>query len=324
MSAPRTPHVPVMLREVLAALALSDGDTIVDATFGAGGYSSAILEGSGARVVAIDRDPAARVHAAPLEARFGARFRLVNAVFSDMEAAVAPHGILAGGVAGVVLDIGVSSMQLDEAERGFSFMADGPLDMRMSLSGPSAADVLAMASETEIADILYHLGEERRSRAIAREIVKVRAERPLARTSDLAQLVIRALRTPKIDGRHAATRTFQALRMHVNDELDELRAGLSAAERLLAPDGRLVVVTFHSLEDGLVKRFLQARTGRTPRGSRHGPAVDTAGPEPSFRFLNHRALSPTEAEVAGNPRSRSARLRQAIRTPAPAWPDDQA
>lgn len=313
-----------MLSEVLAALALADGDTVVDATFGAGGYSSAILKGSGARVVAIDRDPAARTYAGALEARYGDRFRLVSAVFSDMEAALAPHGIVAGGVSAVVLDIGVSSMQLDEAARGFSFMTDGPLDMRMSQSGPSAADVLATASETEIADILYHLGEERRSRAIARQIVKVRAEQPLSRTSDLAQLVTRVLRTPKIDGRHAATRTFQALRMHVNDELGELRAGLSAAERLLSPQGRLVVVTFHSLEDGLVKRFLQARTGRTPRGSRHGPAVDDAGPEPSFRFLNHRTLSPTEAEVADNPRARSARLRQAIRTPAPAWPGDQA
>jgi 16S rRNA (cytosine1402-N4)-methyltransferase len=223
----------------------------------------------------------------------------------------------------VVLDIGVSSMQLDDPARGFSFQADGPLDMRMSATGPnagpSAADVVNKTEEAQLADILFHLGEERSSRAIARAIVAHRRQQPFARTAELAGLVARVLGREKIGGRHAATRTFQALRIHVNDELGELAKALSAAERVLAPGGRLLVVTFHSLEDRLVKQFLKHRTEPEPHGSRHLPPQASARPPPSFRFVNHRPLSPTDKEIAANPRARSAKLRWAARTDAPAW-----
>lgn len=314
-----SPHVPVLLDEMLTALDPRDGEIFVDATFGAGGYTSAILSAARCRVIAFDRDPDARGYAEALAARHPDRFELIGDAYSTMSAHLASRKLGPASIDGVVMDIGVSSMQIDQGERGFSFSNYGPLDMRMSQSGRSAADVLAEASEEEIADILYHLGEERRSRRIARAIVTARQTRPLTRTGELAQLVVKALQTPKIDGRHAATRTFQALRIHVNDELGELERGLAAAERLLKPGGRLVVVTFHSLEDGLVKRFLQGRTGRTPRGSRHAPVATGAETPPSFRFVNHRPVSPSEAELARNPRSRSARLRQAVRTDAPAW-----
>jgi 16S rRNA (cytosine1402-N4)-methyltransferase len=225
---------------------------------------------------------------------------------------------------GVVLDIGVSSTQLDDPARGFSFQGDGPLDMRMSASGPTAADVVNTAEESLLADILYHLGEERSARGIARAIVRRRAERPFERTSDLADLAARVLGREKIAGRHAATRTFQALRIYVNDELGELARGLSAAERVLAPGGRLVVVTFHSLEDGLVKRFLKERALPEPMGSRHLPPGSAPSREPSFHLDSPRPISPPLEEVESNPRARSAKLRAGVRTEAPAWPEDGA
>jgi 16S rRNA (cytosine1402-N4)-methyltransferase len=221
----------------------------------------------------------------------------------------------------VVLDLGVSSMQLDDPARGFSFMRDGPLDMRMSPEGPSAATVVNNASEDELADILYNFGEERRSRAIARAIVKARAIAPIVTTKALADIVVRALGRSRSDDKHPATRTFQALRIHVNDELGELERGLAAAERLLKPGGRLVVVSFHSLEDRIVKRFLAARSGREPHVSRHLPARAKVLP-PSFRIVNSRPLTPSKGEVDANPRARSARLRAGERTDAPAWPGE--
>jgi len=222
-----------------------------------------------------------------------------------------------------VLDIGVSSMQLDQPARGFSFQSDGPLDMRMSQTGPhagaSAADIVNTLDADTLADILFHLGDERRSRQIARAIVMDRVASPFTHTRQLADLVVRVLKTPKIDGRHAATRTFQALRIHVNDELGELARGLAAAEQILRPGGRLVVVTFQSLEDRIVKEFFRARSGRLPQGSRHGPAVTPAGRSPTFEQPVTRALAPDDSECAANPRARSARLRWAVRTQAPTW-----
>jgi 16S rRNA (cytosine1402-N4)-methyltransferase len=319
-----------MLAEVLAALAPRDGALYIDGTFGAGGYSSGILDAADTRVLGFDRDPSAVSAAAGLVARYEGRLDLVEARFGEM-GEVAPPIIAAAGVplAGIVLDIGVSSMQLDEAERGFSFQADGPLDMRMGHAGgrvsegagPSAAEVVNTAPERLIADILYQLGEERRSRAIASAIVRRRAEQPLASTRDLAEIVTRVLGRPRPGERHPATRTFQALRIWVNDELGELARALLAAEALLPPGGRLVVVTFHSLEDRIVKQFMAMRTGRTPGMSRHLPAV-TALPEPSFRIVNSKPLIPSNEEIAANPRARSARLRAAERTEAPAWKPD--
>ena len=309
-----------MLAEVLDALAPRPGETYIDATFGAGGYSTAILDAADCRVVGLDRDPSAIARAAPLIERYAGRLAVIQSRFGDMGDALAdlppPDGI--------VFDLGVSSMQLDEADRGFSFQADGPLDMRMghadgTLSdgaGPSAADVVDTTDEATLADIIYQLGEEKRSRAIARAIVARRATQPFTRTGDLAQLIAQVPGTRRPDGKHAATRTFQALRMWVNDELGELVRGLAAAESLLAPGGRLVVVTFHSLEDRIVKRFLAERCGRTGNASRHLPQAGTTAP-PSFHFVNSKSLSPGKEELASNPRSRSARLRAAVRTQAP-------
>jgi 16S rRNA (cytosine1402-N4)-methyltransferase len=306
-------HVPVMRAEMLDTLAPKDGEIHLDCTFGAGGYSRAILEAANTRVYAIDRDPEAITAGAALVAAFPGRLTLLQGRFADMEELLARTGI--DRVDGVVLDIGVSSMQLDEGERGFSFAKDGPLDMRMSQEGPSAADVVNTAPYTQLTRIIGVLGEEHHARAIARAIERERAKSPILTTRALAEIVERASGGAK--GRiHPATRTFQALRIHVNGELEELAEGLAAAERLLKPGGRLAVVTFHSLEDRIAKRFLAERSGQTGGPSRHAPEV--TGPSPSFELLfkGHREASADE--IAVNPRARSAKLRAAIRTAAPA------
>ncbi|MGE5565762.1 MAG: 16S rRNA (cytosine(1402)-N(4))-methyltransferase RsmH [Parcubacteria group bacterium] len=302
------PHVSVLLAEVMEALEPAPGKTIVDGTFGAGGYSRAFLD-AGATVVAFDRDPSAARYAQGL----GARFTLVQARFSEMA-----DRLGARSVDGVALDLGVSSMQLDEAERGFSFMRDGPLDMRMGGEGPTAADLVNTLEHPELARIFWLYGEEKQSRRVATAIVRRRAEQPFERTLDLAEVVERALGGRKGAKVHPATRTFQALRIAVNEELSELEAGLEAAERVLKAGGRIAVVTFHSLEDRIVKAFFAERAGRTPAGSRHAPPT-AKGPEPTFVLLFNGARSPSEAETAANPRARSAKLRAAIRTDAPEW-----
>ena len=302
-------HVPVLLNEVLAAVAPAPGERIIDATFGAGGYSRAFVD-AGADVIAFDRDPTAAGFAAALVPT--GRFRLIEDRFSTME------DYIKGPCDGVVFDLGVSSMQVDEAERGFSFMRDGPLDMRMARSGTSAADLVNEADQTELARIFYVYGEERQSRRIAAALVRRRAEQPFTRTLDLAEAVERALGGRKGAKVHPATRAFQALRIAVNAELSELETGLEAAERLLREGGRLAVVTFHSLEDRIVKAFFTERAGRTPSGSRHLPPSQL-GPKPSFSLLFNGAHAPSEAEVAVNPRARSAKLRAGVRTAAPAW-----
>ncbi len=322
-----------MLAEVIEAVAPSGGDVIIDGTFGAGGYTTAILNHAPCRVLAFDRDITAVRAAADLTARYQPRLTLANATFGMMEetarAEMARGGLSATPgpfVDGVVLDVGVSSMQIDQPERGFSFQNDGPLDMRMSApidpltrqqaqTGPTAADFLATAEEEEIARVLYTYGEERKSRLIARAIVHDRGASPFTSTRQLAGLVSRLLGGRGDDGKHPATRTFQALRIHINDELGELERGLAAAERILKPGGRLVVVTFHSLEDRIVKRFLLERSGRAPTGSRHLPQIESHRPE-SFRIVNQRPLIPSQPELAANPRARSARLRAALRTSA--------
>lgn len=315
-------HIPVLLSEVLESLKPQNAQLIVDGTFGAGGYTSAILDAAQCRVLAFDRDPRAIAGAAPLIARYGERLMLVESPFSDMEdIARETLGVEPGSggfVDGVVLDIGVSSMQLDEAERGFSFQSDGPLDMRMSSSGMSAADFVNTADEEDIANVIYQLGDEKRSRAIARSIVKRRSEAPYTRTLELADTILHVFHGRRPDGKHPATRTFQALRIHVNDELGELARGLSAAERILKPGGRLVVVTFHSLEDRIVKKFFASRAGKEPGVSRHLPLQSIKLNEPSFRFLNSHPLTPSKGELDLNPRARSARLRWAVRTEEPA------
>jgi 16S rRNA (cytosine1402-N4)-methyltransferase len=311
-------HVPVLLPQVLAALAPKPGGRYVDGTYGGGGYTDAILETApGARVLGIDRDPAAIAAGLPAIDRHGGRLTLVEGRFGDLERIAAEQGFVPAD--GVVLDIGVSSMQLDDPARGFSFQADGPLDMRMSANGPTAAEALNTAEEGLLADILFHLGEERSARAIARRIIARRREGPIATTRDLADLVVRVLGRESIAGRHAATRTFQALRIYVNDELGELARGLVAAERILAPGGRLAVITFHSLEDRLVKRFLKERAQPEAQGSRHLPPQAGPGRLPSFQFVNQAPVSPTQQEIAANRRARSAKLRAAARSGAPAW-----
>lgn len=302
------PHTSVLLSEVIEALEPATGKLIVDGTFGAGGYSRAFLA-AGASVVAFDRDPSARRFAEGL----GENFRLIDARFSEMAEE------LGEGVAdGVALDLGVSSMQLDQAERGFSFMRDGPLDMRMGASGPTAADIVNTAEQAELARILFVYGEERQSRRVASAIVRRRAEQPFTRTLDLAEHIERALGGRRGAKVHPATRSFQGLRIAVNEELSELEAGLVAAERTLKPGGRLAVVTFHSLEDRIAKAFFSERAGKTPGGSRHAPPVE-AKAEPSFKLLFNGAQAPTDAETATNPRARSAKLRVGVRTSAPVW-----
>jgi 16S rRNA (cytosine1402-N4)-methyltransferase len=312
------PHVPVMLAEVTAALAARPGEIIVDGTFGAGGYTRALLQ-AGANVVAIDRDPSAVAAGRAAERASAGRLRLVEGRFSALDEHVGGLGIAAAD--GVVLDLGVSSMQLDRAERGFSFMRDGPLDMRMGGDGPTAADLLARLPERALADVLFRYGEERKSRQIAAAIVRRRGTEPVTRTRDLADLVARVVGRSWKDQSHPATRTFQALRIAVNRELEEVAAGLASAERVLRPGGRLVVVAFHSLEDRIVKAFLAART-QTASASRHMPSV--SGPAPSFATLTRKALAVSEAEAAANPRARSAKLRAAMRTDQPAHALDLA
>jgi 16S rRNA (cytosine1402-N4)-methyltransferase len=310
-----TPHVSVLLDEVIEVLSPAAGEVIVDGTFGAGGYSRAILE-RGARVVAFDRDPRVRPFARALVTDFADRFELLERPFSEMEEGLAGLGV--ERVDGVTLDIGVSSMQLDQAERGFSFMKEGPLDMRMAAHGPTAADLVNTAEQAELARIFWVYGEERSSRHIARALVRRRAEQPFTTTTDLADAVEQAVGGRRGAPVHPATRVFQALRIAVNDELGELEAALTAAERVLAPGGRLAVVTFHSLEDRIVKSFLTERAGKTPAGSRHLPPA-ARGPAPTFELLFKGAREPSEAEVGANPRARSAKLRAARRTDAPAW-----
>ena len=386
-------HRPVMLAEVLAALAPRDGDIIIDGTFGAGGYTRAILEAADARVLAFDRDPDAVREGSTLVAQFANRLTLIEAPFGKMDTAFlrpdlggSPHpllpspstgegpgmGVMRGDcdvgahapphpsprvdakhrfamtgegvpdaqlssrsapgcrvsqvqgstrptalVDAVVLDIGVSSMQLDRADRGYSFQTDGPLDMRMSRAGASAADIVNDTEEAALADLIYEFGGERQSRRIARAIVTDRAKAPFTTTRQLAGMLERVLGRKHDDKKHPATRTFQALRIAVNDELGELQRGLDSAERLLRPGGRLVVVTFHSEEDRIVKRFLASRSGKHDGGSRHLPRPIAAQSMQSFQIVNPRPLTPSSEEIAANPRARSAKLRAAVRTNAP-------
>jgi 16S rRNA (cytosine1402-N4)-methyltransferase len=309
------PHAPVLLAEVIEALAPKPGDVVIDATFGAGGYTRAILT-TGAEVIALDRDPRVQPHADAVANDFPGKFQLVRTPFSGLAEAFADSG--KARLDGAVFDIGVSSMQLDQAERGFSFMRDGPLDMRMSGEGESAADIVNTWDHGPLAHILKLYGEERQSGRIATAILRRRVAEPFTRTLDLAEVVEKALGGRRGAPTHPATRTFQALRIAVNDELGELTAGLEAAEATLSPGGRLAVVTFHSLEDRIVKAFLTERSGNAPGGSRHAPvAVETR--KPSFVLSFKGAREAGEAELAANPRARSARLRAAVRTEAPAW-----
>lgn len=313
-------YVPVLLDEVLHALEPRDGALYIDGTFGAGGYSRAILAAADCRVLGIDRDPSVRPVGEDLKKASGGRFVLVEAPFSHMKEVVEE----AGGdlVDGIVLDLGVSSMQLDQAERGFSFSKPGPLDMRMSGAGPSAADAIAQLSEKELADVFFVYGDERKSRRVASAIVRQRTDRPFETTDQLAETVARAI-GGKPGKTHPATRVFQALRIYINDEMGELVRALHAAEQLLAPLGRIVIVTFHSLEDRIVKSFFRSRAGLASGGSRHMPEFDK-GPEPSLRLLTRKAVEPSAEEINVNPRARSARLRAAICTEAPAWPPEHA
>ncbi|MEO3414929.1 16S rRNA (cytosine(1402)-N(4))-methyltransferase RsmH [Roseovarius sp. CAU 1744] len=301
-----TPHVPVLIGPLIEACTPIEG-TWLDGTFGAGGYARALLEAGADRVIGVDRDPLALELAAAWAAEYGDRLTLVQGVFSRLD----DH---ASDLDGVVLDLGVSSMQLDRAERGFSFMKDGPLDMRMSQQGTTAADLVNEASEATLADILFLYGEERASRRIARAIVKARAVARITTTLQLAEIIERCLPRAKPGQAHPATRSFQAIRIAVNEEYGELLGGLEAAERALKPGGQLAVVTFHSIEDRMVKRFLQARSGGSGRGSRHAP--ETQKEAPQFTLRNRKAIGPDDRELADNPRARSAKLRVAVRTDA--------
>ncbi|HET7880287.1 MAG TPA: 16S rRNA (cytosine(1402)-N(4))-methyltransferase RsmH [Acetobacteraceae bacterium] len=299
-------HVPVMLSEAIDLLAPREGGVYLDGTFGGGGYAAALLDTAPCTVWAIDRDPEAIARGASLAARHPGQLHLIHGRFGDMLDLLAQHGVAA--LDGVVLDLGVSSFQLDDPARGFSFRGDGPLDMRMDRAGPTAADLVNTLPERELANLLFELGEERASRRVARAIVAARDEAPIVTTARLAG-VIRAVLPPDRSGIDPATRSFQALRIRVNDELGEIERALEQASRLLAPAGRLVVVSFHSLEDRIVKRFMAEVAGRAPAPSRHDPRGLASRPAPRFRLLTARPLRPGAAETNANPRARSARLR---------------
>ena len=315
-ASPAFPHAPVLIDEVIGALRPRDGGAYIDGTFGAGGYTRAILEAADCRVWAVDRDPSAVSSAAALVDEYAGRLTVIEGRFGDMARILAESGVAV--VDGIALDLGVSSMQLDDADRGFSFRNDGPLDMRQEQYGRSAADVVNEVEESVLADIIYQYGEERQARRIARAIVAARAEGPLTRTMELAEIVRNTYRGGRNTKTDPATKTFQAIRIHVNDELGELERGLEAAEILLAPGGRLAIVSFHSLEDRIVKEFLRAHSNGQPAGSRHLPAADTNIADPVFRLIKLGAIKPSHEEEKRNPRSRSARLRVAERTDAPA------
>ena len=313
-------HIPVLLDEVIAALAPAQSEIYVDGTFGGGGYTRAFLEAASCQVIALDRDLEAIARGQDLVER-NPGLKVLPGYFGDMAELLSAQNI--GPVAGVILDIGVSSFQIDQDERGFSFMRDGPLDMRMGQAGPSAADIVNAMAETDLANIIFRLGEERQSRRIARSIAERRIEQPIKTTLELANIVEEAVGGRRGKRTHPATLTFQALRMYVNDELGELARGLAAAERILAPGGRLIVVTFHSLEDRLVKRFFRERSGADAGGSRYRPER-TAQAMPSFELINRKAIEPSEAECVANPRARSARLRGGRRTMAAPWAGEVA
>ena len=308
------PHIPVLLAEVIAALNPQDGEIHVDGTFGAGGYSRALLQASNCRVIAIDRDPTAIARGQDMAKDWDGRLTMVQGCYGNMDQVLTDLGI--AQVNGVALDIGVSSMQIDQAERGFSFAKDGPLDMRMGNDGTTAADLVNEASEERLADIIFHYGEERLARRVARAIVAQRKISPYSRTAELADTVRSQVPRSK-NGIDPATRTFQALRIAVNDELGELERGLLAAETILAPGGRLAVVTFHSLEDRIVKDFLKSRSISQAQPSRHIPMAASAEFNPVFTVLNRKPIGATAEEIARNARSRSACLRAAVRTAAP-------
>ncbi len=310
MNPAAAPHIPVLLDEVIDGLEIAQGERHVDGTFGAGGYSRAMMA-NGADVIAFDRDPDAIAAGRAME---GSHLRLLQGCFSNMAFMLGDAGL--APVDGVTLDIGVSSMQLDQGQRGFSFQTEAKLDMRMEQAGETAADFLNAASEETIANIIFRYGEEPKSRRIARAIV---AARPVETTTQLAGIVRKATGYKPHDKKDPATRTFQAIRIHINRELEELEEGLVAAEQVLKPGGRLAVVTFHSLEDRVVKRFLKSRSGAMPSASRHAPAVAMSAVPPSFERVA-KAVRPSAAELARNPRARSATLRVARRTTAPAWP----
>lgn len=318
-------HRPVMVDEMVAALDPAAGEVFVDGTYGNGGHSRALLGAAACVVWGIDRDPTAVARGRAAEGASAGRLRVIEGAFGDMEALMERHGVRR--VDGVALDLGLSSTQLDDPQRGFSFQHDGPLDMRMAQAGPTAAELVNAASEGELADIIHRFGEERGARRIARAIVRARDRAPIRRTGELARIV--AATTRRAPGRvHPATRTFQAIRIWVNHELGdegELGRGLAAAERLLRPGGRVVVIAFHSLEDRQVKRFLGLRAGVAPRPARHAPPIAPAqSPAPSFRLIARRVQKPTPREIAANRRARSARLRAAVRTDAPPWPVAEA
>jgi len=310
------PHKPVLLREVLESLAPRDGEIMVDGTFGAGGYSRAILDSANCELYGIDRDPTAVATGKQLEAEYDGRFHMVEGCFGDIGRLIPEAG--PEQVDGIVLDIGVSSMQLDQADRGFSFREDGPLDMRMSMSGPTAADFVNTAEEEDIANVVYRYGEERASRKVARKIIEMRAEEPFTTTSQLARAVRSVVRKSK-DGIDPATRTFQALRIYVNDELGELERAMDAAEALLKPGGRLVVVTFHSLEDRQVKTFMKERSGDPNKMSRRLPGEPEVA-IPTFTAITRKAVTGQKDEIRANPRARSAKLRAVARNEQPASP----